>query len=116
MATIALIHGGGDSASSWGPVFLQLRELDHTPVAINLPSEDPAASWPQYADAVAASVRGKSDIVVVAQSLGGFTAPCVCERVPVRQLILVAAMVPTPGGLAGNYWSDAGYTGIEFEG
>ena len=26
MATIAIIHGGGDSASSWGPVMLQLRE------------------------------------------------------------------------------------------
>jgi pimeloyl-ACP methyl ester carboxylesterase len=115
MATIALIHGGGDSASSWGPVFLQLRELDHTPVAIDLPIEDPNASWPEYADAVAASVRNKSNIVVVAHSLGGFTAPLVCERVAVRQLILVAAMLPTPGALAGNYWSDAGYGALEFD-
>jgi pimeloyl-ACP methyl ester carboxylesterase len=115
MATIALIHGGGDSASSWGPVILQLRELDHTPIAIDLPSEDPTASWPEHADAVADSVRGRSNIVVVAQSLGGFTAPLVCERVPVRQLILVAAMIPVPGALASSYWKDAGYGKIEFD-
>jgi pimeloyl-ACP methyl ester carboxylesterase len=115
MATIAVIHGGGDSASSWGPVLLQLRELDHTPVAINLPCEDPNASWPEYADAVAASVRNKSNIVVVAHSLGGFTAPLVCERVAVQQLILVAAMIPTPGAIAGNYWRDAGYGTLEFD-
>jgi hypothetical protein len=29
-------------------------------------------------------------MVVVAQSLGGFTAPLVCDRVPVELLILVA--------------------------
>jgi pimeloyl-ACP methyl ester carboxylesterase len=115
MATIAIVHGGADSASSWGPVVLQLRELDHTPIAVDLPIEDPTASWPQYADAVAASVRGRSDIVVVAHSLGGFTAPLVCERMPVRQLILVAAMVPVPGALAESYWSDAGYGDIEFD-
>lgn len=114
MATIALIHGGGDSASSWGPVIRQLQQLDHTPIATDLPSEDPNASWPEYAGAVAASLRNKSNIVVVAHSLGGFTAPLVCELVPVRQLLLVAAMIPTPGALAGEYWSDAGYE-VEFD-
>lgn len=116
MATIAAIHGAGDSASSWGLVFNQLRERGHTPVAIDLPCEDPDASWPEYVDAVTAALRGANDIVLVAHSLGGFTAPLVCERVAVSQLILVAAMIPTPGALAANYWPDAGYGELEFEG
>jgi pimeloyl-ACP methyl ester carboxylesterase len=115
MATIAIVHGGGDSASSWQPVVAKLRELGHAPVAIDLPSEDPEASWPEYADAVAASVRGRTDIVVVAHSLGGFTGPLVCARVPVQQLIMVAAMMPTPGALAGKYWSESGYGNVQFD-
>jgi hypothetical protein len=34
---------------------------------------------------------------VVAQSFGGFTAPLVCERVPVDLLVMLNAMVPSPG-------------------
>jgi len=40
---------------------------------------------------------------------GGFTAPIVCERVPVRLLVLVAAMVPTPGESAGRWWANTGF-------
>ena len=43
---------------------------------------------------------------MVAQSLGGFTAPIVGDRVPVDLLVLVAAMVPTPGETA-NEWAKA---------
>ncbi|MDQ1455981.1 MAG: hypothetical protein QOH28_1601, partial [Actinomycetota bacterium] len=50
-----------------------------------------------------------SDLVVVAQSLGGFTAPLVCDRVPVRLLILVAAMVPLPGERPGDWWANTGW-------
>ena len=49
------------------------------------------------------------DRVVVARSLGGFTAPLVCDRVPVSLLILVAAMVPLPGESAGDWWANTGH-------
>jgi Alpha/beta hydrolase family len=45
----------------------------------------------------------------VAQSLGGFTAPLVCERVPVSLLILVAAMVPRPGEAPSDWWANTGW-------
>jgi hypothetical protein len=48
-------------------------------------------------------------IVLVAQSLAGFTAPLVCDRLPVRLLILVAAMVPVPGESAGDWWDATGW-------
>ena len=35
--------------------------------------------------------------MLVAQSLGGFTAPLVCDRVPVDLLVLLNAMIPEPG-------------------
>ena len=35
--------------------------------------------------------------MVVAQSFGGFTAPLVCDRLPVDLLVLLAGMVPAPG-------------------
>ncbi len=55
------------------------------------------------------SSRTRADLVVVAQSLGGFTAPLVCERVPVKLLVLVAPMIPAPGEAPADYWSNTGY-------
>jgi pimeloyl-ACP methyl ester carboxylesterase len=48
------------------------------------------------------------DVVLVAGSLGGFTAPLVCERVPVRELVLVNAMIPAPGERARDWWAHTG--------
>jgi pimeloyl-ACP methyl ester carboxylesterase len=46
---------------------------------------------------VAAAIGDRPDPIVVAQSLGGFVAPLVCDRVAVRLLVLVAPMIPAPG-------------------
>jgi pimeloyl-ACP methyl ester carboxylesterase len=51
----------------------------------------------------------RSPLLVVAQSLGGFTAPLVCERVPVELMVLVAPMIPAPGEAPNDYWSNTGY-------
>jgi pimeloyl-ACP methyl ester carboxylesterase len=55
------------------------------------------------------AASGGTGLVVVAQSLGGFTAPLVCDRVPVELLILVAPMIPAPGEAPAGYWSATGY-------
>lgn len=47
-------------------------------------------------------------VVLVAGSLGGFTAPMVCERVPVAALVLVNAMIPVPGESARGWWEHTG--------
>src|SRR5438093_1996693 len=41
--------------------------------------------------------------------MAGFTAPLVCERVPVGLMILVAAMVPAPGESPGDWWANTGW-------
>ena len=47
-------------------------------------------------------------MVLVAQSMAGFSAPLVCDRLPVDWLVLVNAMVPAPGETAGDWWDNTG--------
>jgi pimeloyl-ACP methyl ester carboxylesterase len=109
MATFVLIHGGGGSAWDWHLVAAVLREHGHASLAVDLPCEDNSAGWWDYADTVVEAVGDRRDLVVVGHSLGGFTAPLVCERVPVELLVLVAAMIPSPGELFADWWANAGY-------
>jgi pimeloyl-ACP methyl ester carboxylesterase len=101
--TFVLIHGGGGSARDWHPVAAELRERGHDPVAVDLPSEDESAGWWEYANAVVQLVGDRSEVVVVGHSLGGFTAPLMCVRISVDLLILVAAMMPSPGELFADW-------------
>lgn len=78
-------------------------------VAVDLPCDDDAAGLTDYADAVVDAIGDRTDLVLVAQSLAGFTAPLVCERVPVDLLVLVAAMVPTSGESPGEWWAATGH-------
>ena len=41
--------------------------------------------------------------------LGAFTGTIVCDRLPVRLLVLVAAMVPSPGESPGEWWANTGH-------
>jgi pimeloyl-ACP methyl ester carboxylesterase len=109
MATYVLIHGAASDSWYWHLVVPELRARGHDVVAPDLPSDDDSAGLDEYADVVIDAVGDRSDLVVVAQSLGGFTAPLVCDRVPVRLLILVAAMVPLPGERPGDWWADTGW-------
>jgi pimeloyl-ACP methyl ester carboxylesterase len=84
MSTYVLIHGAADSAWQWHLVEPQLRERGHDVVAVDLPSEDGSAGFPEYADVVVGAIGDRTDLVVVAHSLGGFTVPLVCARVPVE--------------------------------
>jgi pimeloyl-ACP methyl ester carboxylesterase len=109
MTTYVLIHGAASDSWYWHLVAPLLRERGHEVIAPDLPSDDDAAGLADYADAVVDAIGDRTDLVVVAQSLGGFTAPLVCERLPVRLLILVAAMVPAPGEPPGAWWANTGW-------
>jgi pimeloyl-ACP methyl ester carboxylesterase len=109
MSTFVLIHGAGSEAWYWHLLIPELRARGHDAVAPDLPSDDDAAGFTEYADAVVAAVGDRTDLVLVAQSLGGFTAPLVCERVSVRLVVLLAAMVPTPGERPGDWWANTGF-------
>ena len=101
-----LIHGASDSWY-WHLVVPDLRALGHEVVAPDLPSDD-AAGLAGYTDTVVDAIGDRTDLVVVAHSLGGFTAPLVCARVRADLLVLVTAMVPSPGETAGDWWENTG--------
>ncbi len=104
-ATFVLIPGAGSDAWLWHLVVAELERRGHAAVAVELPCEDPSAGLKEYVDAVVAAIGERRDVVVVAHSLGGFTGPLVCERVPVKMLVLVNAMVPKSGESAGEWWT-----------
>ena len=95
--TFVLIPGAGGRAWYWQLVAPELRRRGYDAVAVDLPAADERAGLPQYVEAVVEAIGDRKDLVVVAQSLGGFTAPLVCARVPVRLLVLLNAMIPMPG-------------------
>ena len=109
MATYVIVHGAGDAGANWDLVAAELRERDHEVVTPDLPADDESAGLSEYTDAVVAAIGDRTDLVVVAHSLGGFTAPLVCARIPVDLLLLVAAMVPSPGEKAGAWWTNTGH-------
>ena len=109
MSTFVLIHGAGDVGWYWHLVEAELRRRGNDAVAPDLPCDDDAAGLPEYADAVVEAIGDRTDLVVVAQSLGGFTAPLVCDRVPVKLLVLVAPMIPAPKEASADYWANTRY-------
>lgn len=109
VTTFALLPGaGGASAWYWHRVVPLLEEAGHEAVAVDLPADDTQAGLPEYAAIVESAVDGCDDVVLVAQSMGGFTAPLVAVRRPVRAIVLLNAMVPLPGETAGDWWDAVG--------
>jgi SAM-dependent methyltransferase/predicted alpha/beta hydrolase family esterase len=109
MSTFVLIHGGGDVGWSWHLVEAELRARGHDVVAPDLPGDDDSLELDDYAHAVVAAVADRKDLVVVAHSFGGFTAPLVAVRLPVDALVFVAGMVPSPGEAPGDWWLRTGH-------
>jgi pimeloyl-ACP methyl ester carboxylesterase len=109
MATYVLIPGAGGDAWYWHLLEPELRGRGHDVVAADLPANDDSAGLAEYAGAVVEAIGDRTGIVLVAQSLGGFTAPLVCEQVPVDLLVMLNAMVPSPGESAGEWWTNTGH-------
>jgi pimeloyl-ACP methyl ester carboxylesterase len=88
-----------------------LVEAGDEAIAVDLPGDDESKGLVDYAEIVIAAIDARTDVVLVAGSLGGFTAPIVCERAPahaIGALVLVNAMIPMPGETAGDWWDNTG--------
>jgi pimeloyl-ACP methyl ester carboxylesterase len=105
MATFVLVPGAGGMAWHWHRVAPLIRAAGHEAIAIDLPGDDRNSGLEVYADIVIRAIAKRSDVILVAQSLAGFTAPLVCARAPVRMVVFVNAMIPEPGETAGAWWS-----------
>lgn len=109
MTTYVLIPGAGGDAWYWHRLVPGLQQRGHEVVAVDLPASDDSAGLTEYADAVVDAVGDRTRLIVVAQSLAGFSAPLVCERLRVDLLVLLNAMVPAPGESAGDWWTTTGH-------
>jgi pimeloyl-ACP methyl ester carboxylesterase len=78
------------------------------PLLLNCLAKTGRSGLAVYADIVINAIVERSDVILVAQSLAGFTAPLVCTRASVRVLVFVNAMIPKPGETAGAWWDATG--------
>ncbi len=108
MSTFVLLPGAGGSAWYWSRVVPLLADAGHEAIAVDLPGHDQSAGLAEYAQIVVDAVGDRRDVVVVAQSLGGFTAALVVRHVRAESLIFVNAMIPVPGETPGHWWDNTG--------
>ena len=109
MSTFVLIPGAGGTAWYWHRIIPLLQRAGHEAIAVDLPGDDPTAGLPEYTRLVADAIGDRDDVVLVAQSLGAFTAPLVAAKVPLRSVVLVNAMIPVPGETPGAWWDNTGW-------
>jgi pimeloyl-ACP methyl ester carboxylesterase len=113
MRTYLLISGAGGDAWYWHRVVPLLEAEGHRAVAFDLPTSDPDAGLDEYVDAALAALGPvDDDVVVVGQSLGGFTAAVVADRIGAAGLVFVAAMIPAPGETPGGWWASSGFSEV----
>jgi pimeloyl-ACP methyl ester carboxylesterase len=109
MTTFVLIPGAGGAAEYWQLVEPELRRRGYEAISVGLPADDDDAGVQEYVDTVLKAVgEPAGDVVVVGQSLGGFSAPLVAERLGASLIVLVNAMIPAPGESAGAWWDNTG--------
>src|SRR3954468_19465320 len=109
--TYLLIPGAGGESWYWHRVAPLLRARGHDVVAPDLPAGDDDAGLREYADVALAAIGDRRGLVVVAQSMGAYVAPMLCASADVRQLVLVAPMIPAPGERPGEWWATSGLGG-----
>jgi len=103
--TFVLVPGAGGDSHYW---HLVAPLLGSDTVSVHLPAGDPDAGLAEYADAIVAAAGGAREVTLVAQSLGGFSAPLAADRLDVRRLVLLNAMVPKPGETFNEWWGAVG--------
>jgi pimeloyl-ACP methyl ester carboxylesterase len=104
MSSFVLIPGAGGVAWYFSRLVPLLEHAGHRAIAVDLPGADETAGLCEYADLVEQAAGDADDVVLVAQSLGGFTAAVVAARRPVRGIVFMNAMIPNPGEKADDWW------------
>lgn len=106
LVVVVMIPGAGGAGWYWHLVQTELTARGHEAIAVDLPMG--AESLSDYARAVVDTSQGQQKIVLVAQSMGGFTAAAVAESLPVVGIAFLNAMIPAPGETPGAWWDNVG--------
>jgi pimeloyl-ACP methyl ester carboxylesterase len=105
--SFVLVPGAGGNAGYWQLVEPLIRKAGFRSVAVSLPNW-PGATFADHADAIVAAADAPEEVTLVAQSMGAFSAPLTCDRLPISELVLLNAMIPAPGETAGEWWGNTG--------
>jgi hypothetical protein len=108
MTTFLLVPGAGGDDYFFHRLVAALEERGHRGIAVRLPAEDESAGLAAYADAIVDAGAAAGPVVLVAQSMGGFSAPLAVGRLDVERIVLLNAMVPLPGETFGEWWGAVG--------
>jgi pimeloyl-ACP methyl ester carboxylesterase len=121
MAHFLMLHGACHGGWCWDGVASILRSAGHQTTAPDLPCDNLAAGLVDSTDVAVASLNGAvDDVVVVAHSLGALLAPLVADRLPIRRMVMLAAIVGAPGAsleslAAEDADRDVPFTGADLE-
>lgn len=103
-----LIPGAGGRAWYWHLLAPALAERGHRAIAVELPADDDTKGLSDYAQAVLDAADTAGEVVIVAASLGAFTAPLVVGPLQAATVVLVNPMIPIPGETPGAWWGNTG--------
>ncbi len=110
--TFVLVPGAGGEARYWHLVVDRLTRRGVGARAVELPGPDPDVGMDGYVRIVRHEVRrGRGEVVLVGQSMGGFTAAWVAAVEPVAELVLLNAMIPLPGETPEQWWDSTDQAG-----
>lgn len=103
-----LIPGAGGRAWYWHLIASRLSGRGHSVTAVELPADDDSKGLSDYAQTVLDVVGAARNVVIVAASLGAFTAPLVVDAVHAAAVVLVNPMIPRPGETPRAWWGNTG--------
>ncbi|WP_330473179.1 alpha/beta hydrolase [Terrabacter sp. C0L_2] len=103
-----LIPGAGGRAWYWHLVAARLTADGEEAIPVELPADDDTKGLSDYAQAVVDVVGPVRHVVIVAASLGAFTAPLVVDALRAVAVVLVNPMIPRPGETPGAWWANTG--------
>jgi predicted alpha/beta hydrolase family esterase len=106
VATYVLVPGAGGDGAYWNRFVLSLQGRGHKAIAVDIPEQEPGRLLADWAGYVERAIGRRSDVVLVAQSLGGFLVPII-DR-PVGMIVFVNAMIPLPGETPNQWWGNTG--------
>jgi alpha-beta hydrolase superfamily lysophospholipase len=81
-SSFILIPGAGGMAWYWDRIVPLLEQAGCEAIAVDLPADDSSKGLRDYADIVAEAIGTRLNVMLVAQSLAGFTAPLCAPRTP----------------------------------
>lgn len=93
--TFGLIHGAWHGAWCWSLLQDELESQGYKSVAMDLPIDDPSATFDDYADVVTDTLDNESEVVLVGHSRAGNVVPRVAGKVATRKVIYLCASFDT---------------------